>query len=158
MGTLALALAAMLMSRFHAPKLCWDVAWTSAACGALAGTLLARARADAGHRAWTLWAVAAAAWLCGQLAWDVYGIVGFPQSPNFADALWWGFALLAMAAILRTPGASRSARMRAIFETLALIVAAVAVTLAELWENAADSQLSTAPKVSGSTAGAIRPS
>ena len=146
---LALAVGAMIASSFARASVCWDVAWTAASAGALAGTLLARSRAWPQHRArWTLWTAAVGVWLAGQLAWDVYGIVGFPASPNLADFGSWAFALLAMAGVLRMPGASRSARVGAGFESLALIVAAVALTFTELWKTAADSTLATAPKIS----------
>lgn len=65
----------------------WDLAWTAAAFCALAGALLARAAAaPANRRRWTLWAAACGCWLAGQLAWNTFGIVGFPASPNLADA------------------------------------------------------------------------
>src|SRR5438045_1437922 len=80
------ACAAMFASRFGMPQAaCWDVAWTSAALSALAGTLLARGSArPANEGRWRLWALASAAWLAGQLAWDVFGVIGFPDSPNLA--------------------------------------------------------------------------
>ena len=149
LAPLALAVGAMIASRFAYSNACWDAAWTAASAGALAGTLLARSRAWPQHRArWTLWAAAAGVWLAGQLAWDVYGIVGFPASPNLADSGSWAFALLAMAGVVRMPGASRSARFGAVFESLALIVAAEALTFTELWKTAADSTLATGPKIS----------
>ncbi len=46
-----------------------------------------------GDRAETLWAAASGCWLIGQLAWDLFGIIGFPLSPSLADIAWWGFAL-----------------------------------------------------------------
>ncbi len=148
-GPLALALVAMIVSRFYAPAACWDIAWTMTASSALAGTVLARGRAISRNRArWALWAAAAGAWLFGQLAWDVYGITGFPPSPNLADAGAWAFALLAMGGILRMPGWSRLVRPGAIFETMALIVSAIALTFAELWRAAAESPLATGPKIS----------
>jgi diguanylate cyclase (GGDEF)-like protein len=148
-GPIVGAIAAMAASAFTAPGVCWDVASTLSSVAALVGTILARGRAAPGNRArWSLWAAASAAWLAGQIAWDVYGLTGFPQSPNLSDIGWWAFALLAIAGILRIPGASRSARAAAFLETLPLIVAAIALTFAELWNTAADSPLATAPKVS----------
>ena len=91
------------------PGLCWDIAWTGGAIGALSGALVARRRAVAANRGrWTLWALAAACWLFGQLGWDVFGLVGFPPSPNLADAGWWAFAALVALSMLRMPG-SRAA-------------------------------------------------
>src|ERR1700761_4312192 len=70
----------------------WDVAWTSAATAAVVGMLAARRGARAGKRArWTWWPGAAAAWLIGQVAWDVFAVTGSPASPNLADAGWYAF-------------------------------------------------------------------
>lgn len=63
LGPLALAPAAMIAVPLGAsPGAGFDVARTSAACGAITGTWLARRHADPSHRfRWTLWALAAAA-------------------------------------------------------------------------------------------------
>jgi len=128
---------------------CYDVAWTAAALGALVGMLAARSRARPENRLrWTLWALATAAWLAGQLAWDVYGIIGMPASPNLADAGWWGFALLVMASMLRLPRGPRSVRVIAMLESVPLIFAAVALCLAALWSPAAHSHVGEATKIS----------
>src|SRR5687768_11481291 len=68
----------------------WNTAFTAAAACALAGMLVAR-RASAGeHRyRWGCWAAAAACWLGGQVAWDVFSVIGFPASPNVADLGWY---------------------------------------------------------------------
>src|SRR5207248_2555730 len=110
---LATACAAVLASRLGLPQApCWDVAWTSAALSAVAGTRLAGRRAQPVNEGrWRLWAMASAAWLAGQLAWDLYGVTGFPDSPNLADVCWWAFAALAMMSVLRMadrPHTSRS--------------------------------------------------
>ena len=42
-------------------------------------------------------------WLFGQLAWNLFGIVGSPTSPNAADFGWWAFAVLVMLSIVRMP-------------------------------------------------------
>jgi diguanylate cyclase (GGDEF)-like protein len=150
LGPLGLAAAAMLATRFGAASgPCWDVAWTSAATGALAGTLLARRRAaEANQPRWNLWALAAGSWLFGQLAWDVYGLVGSPPSPSLADAGWWGFAFLVMLSMLRIPGGNWSVRTIVMIESIPLIVAASALTFAELWQSAAASSLDLAAKLS----------
>ena len=99
----AVAASAMVLSRTGplSPLLWWDVAWTAAAVSALAGTVAARRRAAPANRErWTLWAGASGCWLVGQLAWDVFGLRGFPQSPNLADFAWWGFALLVMISLV----------------------------------------------------------
>ena len=149
LGPLALAVAGMLAARLGAPQgVSWDIAWTSAAVGAVAGTFLARARAEEANRArWKLWAFASACWLFGQAAWDVYGVVGTPASPNLADAGWWGFAVLIMLSMVRIPGGSSWLRAVATIEAVPLIIAASALTFAELWLPAANSTLSLAPKL-----------
>jgi diguanylate cyclase (GGDEF)-like protein len=92
--------------------------------------------------------MASAAWLAGQLAWDVYGVIGFPQSPSVADAGWWAFAVLAMMSVLRMADKPRYGRPAAIVEKVPLIAAAIALTTAELWRTAAASSLELGPKLS----------
>src|SRR4051812_6443405 len=73
----------------------WDVAFTAGAGCALAGMLAARRASVAEHRyRWGCWTAAAALWVAGQLAWDLFSVIGFPSSPNIADACWYGFAAL----------------------------------------------------------------
>ena len=51
----------------------WDCAFTAAATCALAGMLAARRASASEHRyRWGCWVAAAALWLAGQLAWDVF--------------------------------------------------------------------------------------
>ena len=127
----------------------WDVAWTAAAVSALAGTLLARrAAAPANRIRWTLWAAACACWLAGQLAWNVFGVVGFPSSPNAADLAWWAFAVLVMMSLVRNRAPSRTVRLVAAVETLPVIGSAVALVMAALWHDASVSTLALAPKLS----------
>ena len=127
----------------------WDVAWTNGAISALAGTLLARRAAGPAERdRWGSWAAAAGSWLAGQILWDVYGIAGFPQSPNAADVAWWGFAILVMVSLVRCGSRSRSVRRVAMLETAPLIGGAIALSVALLWHDAATSSLALAPKLS----------
>ncbi len=127
----------------------WDTAWTAASGAAMAGMLLAR-RASSGRqrRRFTLWAAAAGCWLGGQLLWNLYGIVGFPQSPNLADVAWWGFAVVVIASLITSDAKSRFARVVVLAETLPAIGAAVALTVAMLWHDASVSTLSAAGAVS----------
>jgi diguanylate cyclase (GGDEF)-like protein len=127
---------------------CWDIAWSASAAAALAGMLLARrAAADADRRRFTLWAAAAGSWLAGQMLWNLYGVIGFPRSPNLADVGWWGFAALVMVSVVGSRSDSRSVRWAAVFEALPLIAGAIALTVGELWHAAAVSSLATAPKL-----------
>ncbi len=147
----AVAGAAMAVSQLvgSAAGACWDVAWTAGALSALAGMLLARRAAAPPDRArFGLWAGAAGSWLAGQMLWNLYGIVGFPQSPNLADVGWWGFAGLVMISLVGSPSHSRSVRRVAVFEAVPLIAGAIALTVGELWSAAARSSLSLAPKLS----------
>ncbi|HTU86108.1 MAG TPA: diguanylate cyclase [Solirubrobacteraceae bacterium] len=147
---LGLSVVAMLLAKLTgAAELWWDVAWTSAAIGALAGTLLARRVATGPNRSrWTLWAVAVAAWLFGQLAWDLFAIIGSPSSPNLADFGWWAFALVVTLNTVRMRAGTRSLRLVAAAEVLPVIAGAAALTFAELWRYADMSMLAVAPRMS----------
>lgn len=124
------------------PTVAWNVAWTAAALSALTGMLAARRRAGGWMRArWTWWVAATACWLGGQVAWDLLPVTGWIESPNIADAGWWAFALLMIAGLLASPETPRAVRLVAILEALPLIAAAMALTFAELWDDAAASAL-----------------
>ncbi len=129
--------------------LCWDIAWTASSAAAFSGMLLAR-RAATGRqrRRYGLWAAACGSWLLAQLLWNLYGIVGFPQSPNPADVAWWGFAVLVIASLIRSEARSRSVRSVVLAETLPAMAGAVALVIAELWDDVARSTLPMIPKLS----------
>ena len=127
---------------------CWDVAWTLASFSAFAGMMLARSTSlEADRGRWTMWAAASGSWLAGQMLWNLYGVIGFPASPNLADAGWWAFAVLVMISLMRSGASARAVRTIALAETLPLIAAAVALSVAELWHNVATSSLATAPRI-----------
>ena len=127
----------------------WSIAWTAGTCAALGGMLAARHMAAPSERGrWTLWSVATGCWLAGQLAWNLFELVGFPSSPNVADLAWFAFALFVMAGLLRAPGASRAVRLVALAEALPLVAAAVALTYAELWQHSAVSPLPLMARIS----------
>jgi diguanylate cyclase (GGDEF)-like protein len=147
----AVALTAMVLSRVigQGSPVWWDIAWTASSFSALAGMLLARrAAAQLDRRRWSLWTAAAGSWLTGQMFWNVYGVIGFPTSPNLADVCWWGFAGLVMMSLVRSRASSRSVRRVATFETLSVIAGAIALTVGELWHDAAVSTLALAPRIS----------
>jgi diguanylate cyclase (GGDEF)-like protein len=128
---------------------CWDVAWTGASFSAFVGMLLARrVAAPIDRPRWTLWAAASGCWLAGQMGWNLFGIIGFPPSPNPADAGWWGFALLVIASLVRSRAASRTVRQVARIETVPVVGAALALSFAELWHDASVSSLALAPRLS----------
>ena len=128
--------------------LAWNAAWTAAAIGAFGAMLLARATARRENRPrLTLWSAAAASWLVGQIAWDVFATGGTPPSPNIADAGYWGFALLVIASLLRSESRSRTLLAFTAVETVALIASAMALIFAELWSVTSASSLSVIAKI-----------
>ena len=140
----AVAVVAMLAAVWvpGAASLGFNAAWTAAAVCALTGLLRARRAVHGARRApWTGFALAAACWLLGQVAWDVFAVVGAPPSPNLADAGFWGFGMLVMVGLLRAPGRSGSVRAVHYAEALPLLAAALALTWALLWSDAAHSTL-----------------
>jgi diguanylate cyclase (GGDEF)-like protein len=146
----ALAILAMALAKHtSASTPCWDVAWTASGVSGLVGTLLGRRGTTGVERSrWTLWAVAAGAWLFGQLAWDLYGIIGTPSDPNMADLGWWMFAVVVMLSIVRTPAHSRALRAIAAVEVLPVIAAGAALAFALLWHDVDASMLPMAPRLS----------
>jgi diguanylate cyclase (GGDEF)-like protein len=146
-----MAVAAMALSRVLGPDSAalWDIAWQLSSLSAVAGLVAARrAAAPADRPRWTLWAAGAGCWFGGQVMWDIYGLTGFPQSPNLADIGWWGFAVLVIISLVRTRTRSRSVRAVSLSESLPVIGAAFALTLGELWHDASRSSLALAPKLS----------
>lgn len=151
LGPVAIAAVAVALSRAITAwsEACWDVAWTAAGVGAVAGTLLARGHADpADRRRWTLWTGAAGAWVAGQLVWNLYDILGFSPSPNPADVAWWAFAWLVVVSLGSGRTGSRAVRAVARLEAVPVIAAAVALSVAELWHDAAISALPLAGRLS----------
>ncbi len=126
----------------------WNTAWTAGAVSALAGALAARDRAAAHERGrWSWWAAAMAAWLAGQIGWDAFNVSGAPPSPNVADLGYWVFALLFIVGALHSPRHSRTLRLVAIVEAVPLIAAAMALSVALLWNAAEHSDLALAPRM-----------
>ena len=127
----------------------WGVAWTTAAASALAGMVVARhAAAPRDRGRWTWWTAAAGCWLGGQLAWDAFAELGIGPLANLADAAWWAFAALVVGGLLRTRDGSRTVRVVALVEVVPLVAAAMALTFAELWDQAAASSLAASGRVS----------
>jgi hypothetical protein len=105
------------------------VAWTAAAVSALAGMALGLRSGAAEERdRWTWWVAAAACWLVGQIAWDVFAVVGSPRSPNVADLGWWAFAALVILGLVRL-GVLSSHTLRRKWRHGIVIMAALAVAL-----------------------------
>jgi diguanylate cyclase (GGDEF)-like protein len=122
----------------------WNAAFTTSAVCALFGMLAARRASTPEHRyRWTCWAAAATCWLAGQIAWDVFSVVGFPSSPNVADLGWYLFAIFVAAGLLRLPAGTRGERAVALVEVLPLIGAVSALVFAELWTHGAQVSLAT---------------
>jgi diguanylate cyclase (GGDEF)-like protein len=150
--------AAMAMSRIDGGWNAgwWDVAWTVAALAATVSTAAAaRVALPADRLRWRLWAAASAFWLLGQIGWDVFGVTGFPTSPNVADVSWWAFALLVIVSLTRSRATSRTVRLVTLVEVVPIAAAAISLSLALLWNDAAVSTLALAPRLSALTYPAI---
>jgi diguanylate cyclase (GGDEF)-like protein len=144
-----ISVAAIIVATWTGYSWAWSVSWTVGALSALAGTILARRHAAPVHRArWTWWSAAAACWVGGQAAWGVQTELGVTSSPNVADLAWWCFAIFVVCGLLRTRDGSRAVRIVAIVEVVPLIAAAMAMTFAELWDEAAASSLPAAGRIS----------
>lgn len=127
----------------------WDVAWTAAAFSATFGAFAARQAALPANRArWTLWTAAAAFWLLGQLGWNLFGVIGFPNSPNAADVGWWMFAVLVTVSLIRSSSDSRMVRLVSGVEVVPVVVAAISVMTAALWHDAMVSTLPMQSRIS----------
>jgi diguanylate cyclase (GGDEF)-like protein len=127
----------------------WDVAWTAAAIAATVGTgAAARVALPANRLRWRLWTAASAFWLLGQIGWDVFSVAGFPMSPNAADVSWWAFAVIVIVSLTRSRAASRTVRLVTLVEVVPVVAAAISLSLAVLWHDAAASSLTLAPKLS----------
>jgi diguanylate cyclase (GGDEF)-like protein len=143
--------AAMLMSKLdHAWNGgWWDVAWTAAALAATVGTGAAAGVARPANRLrWKLWAAAAAFWLVGQIGWNIFGMMGFPASPNVADVAWWAFAVLVIVSLTRSSSESRTVRLVTLVEVVPIAAAAISLTLALLWHDETTSPLALDPRIS----------
>jgi PAS domain S-box-containing protein len=145
MSALALAaivtLAIGMASDGHA--LLWmNTSWTLAGVFALAGAWRAMRRATGGWKAtWRLLTVAAGIWVFGQLLWNLYGVRGFPASPNPADFCWMAFAALVAVALYRLLPAPEGARRVGRLETMLLIAAVGSSVLALLFGDLDTSSL-----------------
>ena len=127
----------------------WDVAWTAAAVAATVGTgAAAKVALTANRLRWRLWTAASALWLVGQVGWNIFGITGFPASPNIADLSWWAFAMLVIVSLTRSRAESRTVRLVTLVEVVPVVAAAISVSVAALWHDATVSTLAVAPKLS----------
>ena len=120
-----------------------DVGFTLAALFAVL-TLARAARVcdQRERRIWTSLAVAAAAWLLGQIAWDVNTVFGHtPATPSIADLLWLLFPLAASVGVYRF--APVPARVRRVLDAdaLALALCVGALTIAYNWSTISSSSL-----------------
>jgi diguanylate cyclase (GGDEF)-like protein/PAS domain S-box-containing protein len=119
----------------------WNVGWTSAALLAVLGIAVAlRNMEGRARRPWTIFLLGAVCWLLGQLAWDVYSISATSIWGNVADSLWLAHAALTAIAVSYFVPLPRSMRSITRLETLPLIIAACALTIALLWAPLAASE------------------
>ncbi|HYP47148.1 MAG TPA: ATP-binding protein, partial [Thermoleophilaceae bacterium] len=130
-----------------------NVAWTSSALFALLGTTSAAIRIkDKGRRRpWVLLSLAVAAWLVGQLLWNMYFALGtVPPQPSAADGLWLLFAVLAAAALYGfspTAASSPLSRRFAALDVTALYAIVAALPAILFYRQTAGSELALAGKV-----------
>jgi signal transduction histidine kinase len=120
-----------------------DAAWTLAALFAVV-TLARAARLcdERERRIWWSLAIAAAAWLLGQLVWDIYTLSGrIPPSPSVADLLWLSFPFAAAVGVYRF--APVDARVRRVLDADAIALASCvgALTVAYNWDALRSSAL-----------------
>ena len=111
--------------------LAWNAAWT-AARSARSGRCSSRARARCRRTGQAdAMGAAAACWLAGQIAWDMFTVTD-AASPNIADAGYWAFALLVIAACcVRSRDHGRCLRSQPSRRCVDRV--AMALIFAELW-------------------------
>lgn len=135
----ALALALIAAAYVVAPGAKLGVAnasWTIAGVVAALGSATAWRRAARRDRgAWAAMFGAAVIWLLGQALWDLYAATTFPTSPNLADLLWLAFPAFAAAGVYRIGRTACRGHLLVSLELAPLVVAALAVIVALLWEH-----------------------
>ena len=143
----ALSVAALVatVGEYLAPadaQLWWaNAAWTLTGVVGVGGVAAARRRTAPSERSgWTLLLGGCVTWLVGSLLWSLYGVAGFPASPNGADFCWLSFAVLAALAVHRL-GPRRAAVSRTWFEVAPLVIAVSALLSALLWDDISGSDL-----------------
>jgi signal transduction histidine kinase len=126
-----------------------DAGWILAALFALITLTRAARICDARERRiWRSLAIAAGAWLIGQLVWDAYTLSGrTPPSPSVADFLWIVFPLAASVGVYRF--APIHARVRRVLDAdaIALAICVGALTVAYNWSALTTSQLTISGRV-----------
>lgn len=127
----------------------WDVSYSAACVAAVVATAAAAKVALPTNRLrWKLWTAAAACWLAGQIAWNAFGVTGWPASPNPADLCWWAFAVLVIVSLVRSRAASRAVRLVTLVEVVPVVAAAISLSVAAMWHDAQASTLGLASQLS----------
>lgn len=145
LGLLALAALALACASYVIAPRVWvaNAGWTLGAAIAVAGVARAARRSEPAARAgWRLLLGGCAAWLAGQLIWDVYSTSAFPSSPNPADLCWLAFAVAGALGVLRLGLDAERPRAISWLEVVPLIVAVCALLGALLWDAIRASTLS----------------
>jgi diguanylate cyclase (GGDEF)-like protein len=125
-----------------------DAGWTAAAAAATLGAAVAAWRSAAEERqGWLIMVVACAAWLVGQVLWDVYSVVSFPASPNGADLAWLAFPVFSAAAVQRLTYVNRRSHLVSWLELGPLVVAVCALLVALLWRDLVSAPVGTAARL-----------
>jgi PAS domain S-box-containing protein len=128
----------------------WAAAsWTLAGVFVVLGVASARRRATGEQRrGWSILLAGSLAWLGGELAYDVYGLIGFPASPNVSDLGWFTFAICTTIGVTKLVPAAPSAQRVAGLERLPLIAATGALVVALFADAATASTLPVPARVS----------
>jgi diguanylate cyclase (GGDEF)-like protein len=113
-----------------------DIGWTAGALAALLG-LVARLRKSPPEErsGWATLVAGSAAFLCGQIAWDFFGLTSFPASPNLADACWIAAAPLSGLGMHRLARRVRHSNVISWLELTPLMICVCALILAVLWDK-----------------------
>lgn len=126
-----------------------DAGWILAALFALITLTRAARVCDEGERRiWRSLAIAAGAWLIGQLIWDAYTLSGrTPPSPGAADLLWIVFPLAASAGVYRFAPVHARVRRVLAADAIALAICVGALTIAYNWSALTTSRLTIPGRV-----------
>jgi signal transduction histidine kinase len=126
-----------------------EVGWTAAAAFAVLGLADAARRChDDERRIWTALAGAAALWLIGQIAWDLYSATGrTPPTPGLADILWLAFPVLTAVGLYRHAPATSRVRWILDLDAVTLGIGVGAVTVALNWPELAASTIPLPAKI-----------
>ena len=113
-----------------------DVGWTAGSVAALLGAVARLRMASPEERSgWTALVAGSGAFLCGQLAWDYFGLTAFPPSPTVADLCWIAAAPLTAVGIHRLARRVRHSSVISWLELTPLMICVCTLIVALLWDK-----------------------